>query len=85
MWGIIMQAFKHSRTNSTLIDPMESLHDFFKLKINEKYPDAKQDRQRKLTLQMAQLWGAFVGTSVTRQSLRFLWLEEGLDGGKYHV
>ena len=40
----------------------------------------KLERRRELVLQMAHLWGAFVGTSVARQSLRFFWLEKSLDG-----
>ena len=38
------------------------------------------DRRKELVLQMAHLWGAFVGTSVARQSLRAFWLEKSLDG-----
>ena len=37
-------------------------------------------RRKKLVLQMAHLWGSFVGTSVARQSLRFFWLEKSLEG-----
>ena len=37
-------------------------------------------RRRELVLQMAHLWGAFVGTSVEQQSLRFFWLEKSLEG-----
>ena len=81
MWGIIMQAFKFSADNSATIDPKESLYDFFKEKALEKYPGVDQDQQRHLVMQMSELWGAFVGSSVTTQSLKFFWLEECLDGG----
>jgi hypothetical protein len=83
MWGVIMQAFKYSTHNSATIGPQESLHDFFKQKVEEKYPKADQDRQRKLVMQTSELWGAFVGSSITTQSLKFFWLEECLDGGTF--
>lgn len=78
-----MQAFKHSADNSATIDPQESLQDYFQLKAEEKYPEANQDRQRKLVMQMSELWGPFIGSPVTTQSLRFFWLEECLDGGTF--
>ncbi|KAF4637567.1 hypothetical protein G7Y89_g515 [Cudoniella acicularis] len=81
MWGIIVQAFKHSAKNTSVIDPEESLHDFFIEKVNEIYPgEGELEIKRKLVMQMADLWGAFVGSPVTRQSLKFFWLEECIDG-----
>ena len=34
------------------------------------------------TIRLSDMWGGFVGTEYERQSLRFFWLEEMLDGGK---
>jgi monoamine oxidase len=82
MWGIVLQAFKHSTENASTIDPKESLHDFFAEKVKEVFPDAaNHEQQRKLVMQMSEMWGTFVGSPVQRQSLKYFWLEECIEGG----
>ena len=85
MWGIVLQAFVYSRSTSSTIDPQESLHDFFKQKLEEKYPGTDHHGQKKLIMQMSELWGAYVGGSIKTQSLKFFWLEDGLDGGTFEL
>lgn len=82
MWDIVQAAFKHSNRNSAEIDPSESLLDFFKAKLRETIPETTEgwSRKRDIVLQMADLWGAFVGSPVERQSLKFFWLEECIEG-----
>ncbi|TVY84548.1 putative polyamine oxidase [Lachnellula suecica] len=81
MWGIIVQAFKYSAQNTANIDPKKSLHDFFLEKVQETLPgEENSEQQRKIVMQMAELWGAFVGSPVETQSLKFFWLEECIDG-----
>lgn len=82
MWGIILDAFKYSEKHSSEISPDESLFDFFRTRIVEIIPDTEADHQRRrdTVLHMAELWGAFVGSAITRQSLKFFWLEECLEG-----
>ncbi|KAH7325863.1 hypothetical protein B0I35DRAFT_474594 [Stachybotrys elegans] len=82
MWDIIQAAFKHSNKNTGDIDAQESLYDFFCKKVVEMVPDAEQDyaKQRKLILQLCEQWGAFVGSPIARQSLKFFWLEECIEG-----
>lgn len=82
MWDIVQAAFKHSNKNSTEIGPDESLLDFFKIKLAELIPETTKSWQRKreIVLQMADLWGAFVGSPVEKQSLKFFWLEECIEG-----
>jgi hypothetical protein len=84
MWKIIAQAFKHSALNSATIDPNESLKDFFEQKIQEEFPEGEEEK-RKILMQMVELWGSFVGSPVDRQSLKFFWLEECIDGGMYFL
>lgn len=81
MWSIIVQAFEYSAENTASIDPSLSLHDFFADKVKELFPDADQGRERRTVMQMAELWGGFVGSPVTKQSLKFFWLEECVNGG----
>lgn len=83
LWGIIVQAFKHSADNKATIDPKESLHDFFQERVQEMFPAIEESRERKIMMQMTEMWGAFVGSPVQTQSLKFFWLEECIDGGKY--
>ncbi|KAI3394748.1 hypothetical protein diail_2277 [Diaporthe ilicicola] len=82
MWDIVQAAFKHSNKNTAEIDPDESLLDFFKVTLKELIPDSTEgwQRKREIVLQMADLWGAFVGSPVDRQSLKFFWLEECIEG-----
>ena len=84
MWGIIAQAFKYSEDKTSTIGAERSLHDFFAEKVAEEFQeDVDQDLQRKIVMQMSELWGGFVGGSVKKQSLKFFWLEECINGGKY--
>jgi uncharacterized protein with NAD-binding domain and iron-sulfur cluster len=87
MWQIVQDAFKHSNNSSQDIDPKESLHDFFVQKVAEKIPSTEKDheRKRKIVMQISELWGAFVGSPIYRQSLKFFWLEECIEGGKFEA
>jgi hypothetical protein len=83
MWKIIAQAFKYSTQNTSTINPNESLKDFFEKKLLEEFPGQADLDKKKILMQMAELWGAFVGSPVYRQSLKFFWLEECIDGGMF--
>ncbi|KAI0595394.1 hypothetical protein F4775DRAFT_569526 [Biscogniauxia sp. FL1348] len=82
MWDIISKAFAHSNKNCATISPDESLWDFFQKEVARKIPDTKPDyeEKRKIIFQLAQSWGAYVGSHVFTQSLKYFWLEECIDG-----
>ncbi|KAF5234074.1 hypothetical protein FANTH_12300 [Fusarium anthophilum] len=82
VWDIIQDAFKHSNSNSSDIDSKESLHDFFVQKVTERVPDTEADHERirSIVMQISEMWGAFIGSPVSRQSLKFFWLEECIEG-----
>lgn len=84
MWSIVQDAFKYSNQHGSEISEKESLHDFFLQKIVEKIPDTEDDyeRKREIVMQTSELWGAFVGSSIERQSLKFFWMEECIEGGE---
>lgn len=42
----------------------------------------QEERRKAIWLAMARMWGTFIGSCVTRQSLKFFFLEEPLEGGK---
>ena len=77
-WGIIGNAFTYSNDHKASIPSEKSLMDFFKSEVQAKDLD---DQTAKLVLQMAQIWGDFVGEPIEKQSLKFFWLEECIEGG----
>ena len=79
-WGIIAQGFEHSNRSSRQIPPEESLKDFVMRKLDASDADAQT---KKLALQIAEMWGAFVGEPVDRQSLKWFFLEEVISGGNF--
>lgn len=84
MWDIIQDAFKHSNKHSAEIHHGDSLYDFFKQQVLQRIPSTEPDfeRKRRVVMQVAELWGAFIGSPIYRQSLKFFWLEECIEGGK---
>lgn len=58
--------------------PTESLEDFFEKTLAEGSLDAET---RCLVMELAETWSAFIGDSWKKQSLKWFWLEECLDGG----
>ncbi|KAI9663626.1 MAG: hypothetical protein M1821_007116 [Bathelium mastoideum] len=82
-WGIIMDAFKYSNDHSAAIPASRSLWDFIQEKAKQQYhnlPDAEAERKREDLLQVSEMWGAFTGSPVQKQSLKFFWLEECIEG-----
>ncbi|KAK4506718.1 hypothetical protein PRZ48_000451 [Zasmidium cellare] len=81
--GLIAAAFKYSNEYHDSIDPQRSLFDFFSEKVQSLFEDEPTDiakRKRKTLLQFASMWGCYIGSPVTRQSLKFFWLEEVIEG-----
>ncbi|KAK1835989.1 hypothetical protein QBC39DRAFT_367951 [Podospora conica] len=92
MWNIIADAFAVSNKHGSDIDPAKTLLDFFKEQVLVRVPETEggYEKKRRILLHLAESWGAFVGGPVARQSLKFFWLEECIDGenlfcaGSYH-
>ena len=87
MWSIVQDAFKHSNDFGESIDKAESLHDFFVQQVVKRIPESEADwkRKRKIVMQVSEMWGAFVGSPKSRQSLKFFWLEECIEGGEFRL
>lgn len=87
MWEMLEEAFEHSEKTGAEIDLKLSLFDFFKEKVPLRIPDGEPDAEtkRKTLYQFCETWGAIIGSPVTRQSLRFLWLEECIDDGEKKI
>jgi hypothetical protein len=80
VWKIISEAFKFSNRDCPNISPKRSLKDFFIEKLTQ-YELGEEDQR--LILLIAEVWGAFIGDPWDKQSLKYFWLEECLDGGGY--
>jgi hypothetical protein len=80
LWTIIEEGFIHSTEHGKSIPESQSLYDFIREKAMEKLPGNEEEVE--LLLQMSEMWGAYIGEPVTRQSLRFAWMEECCGGGE---
>lgn len=78
IWDIIAEAFKYSNRDCDNIPPHLSLLDFFKQEVCRR---ELNDEKRSSILDLAEMWGSFTGDPLNRQSLKWFWLEECLDGG----
>ncbi|KAH7132347.1 hypothetical protein B0J11DRAFT_224632 [Dendryphion nanum] len=90
VWSIIEQAMKYSNDHSAEISAERSLYDFFQEQVQKAYPslienDKEAQSKRERILQHAEMWGAFVGSPIQTQSLKFFWMEECIDGENLFV
>jgi cation transport regulator ChaB len=87
LWEIIEEAFTfseaaHQKDGGKEIPKDDSLHDFVTRRAQEA---ASDEDERKLLIQMSEMFGAYVGEPVWKQSLRFAWMEECCGGGISHI
>ncbi len=87
VWSIIEQAMKLSNEHSATIPAEKSLYDYFQEQVVKIFSNNDDDtkKQQQTILQMAEMWGAFVGSPIQRQSLKLFWLEECIDGENLFV
>ncbi|KAL1297383.1 hypothetical protein AAFC00_004922 [Neodothiora populina] len=81
--GLIASAFKYSRSQSETIDPNTSLLDYFKSEVKGLFTDlpaAEAEKKRQTLLHVCEFWGSYVGSPVFKQSLKYFWLEECIEG-----
>ncbi|KAF2851758.1 FAD/NAD(P)-binding domain-containing protein [Plenodomus tracheiphilus IPT5] len=90
VWTIIERAMKLSNDKAASIPAEKSLYNFFEEQVVEMFPpgfegDGKAKSKQETILHMAEMWGAFVGSPIQTQSLKFFWLEECIDGENLFV
>lgn len=78
VWDIIGNAFKYSNQESASIPQERSLMDYF---LSSSKDQKLDEASSSLVLQMARIWGDYIGDPIEKQSLKYLWLEECIDGG----
>lgn len=81
VWQIVDEAIEFSQENGQKIPETMSLYDHFVKRAKEMFPEQHEDQN--LLLSMSQMWGAYIGHSVDRQSLRFAWMEKCCVGGTF--
>ena len=82
MWMNIDKAFEYSRTNVDAIPPSKSLWDYFEEEVEKTgFSDVEKDA----CLELSKLWGAYIGAPIDRQSLKFFFLEECIDGSEHYT
>ncbi|KAH7305776.1 hypothetical protein B0I35DRAFT_443266 [Stachybotrys elegans] len=86
LWDVIEEAFSFSSAageeGNPDIDANMSLHDYIKLKAVEKLPS---EDERAMLLRMSEMFGAYIGEPIHRQSLKFAWMEECCGGDELFV
>ncbi|KAJ5577566.1 uncharacterized protein N7459_006530 [Penicillium hispanicum] len=82
VWSTISEAFEYSNTHAETIPPERSLYNFFEEKVEQ---TQLSSQEKQLVLDGCKLWGAYVGDSIERQSLKFFRLEECVDGSNFVV
>ncbi|KAK5062974.1 hypothetical protein LTR84_005050 [Exophiala bonariae] len=98
IWALIADAFKYSEEKGRQIGAGVSLFEYVRARVDGELDldgggrdEAGIARRQKLNLDRADLlrevekWGPFVGDPVQRQSLRFFWLEECIEGENVFV
>ena len=83
VWGIVDEAIKYSEEYGDQIPETQSLSDFFAKRAAEMFPDGPEDQ--KLLMDMSQMWGAYTGHPLQKQSLRFAWMESSCVGGEPEI
>ena len=83
VWKILEDAIEHSKVNHEILSPQLSLFDEF-VAVTTRQLESREitSYERDLVLEMAQMWGAYVGDSVDRQSFKFFFLEDCIGGGE---
>ncbi|MCJ1475985.1 hypothetical protein MMC13_004649 [Lambiella insularis] len=82
VWDILADAFQYSNDNCETIPSNLSLKDFFHERLSASLLD---EEAQNVVLELAEMWGGFIGDPFERQSLKWVWLEECLDGDNLFV
>lgn len=82
VWTTIEEAFQYSNRFKDEIPVDKSLLDFFKEQVAKtNFTQAEKDA----CIETSRMWGAYVGDSVDKQSLKFFCLEECIDESKHFL
>lgn len=95
VWEGVSEAFVYSDKESEGIGEQESLYGWFEERFEgmrrrgegrwKGLSEEEGRRRLRDVMNEARMWGPFVGENVERQSLKFFWMEECVDGGNVFV
>lgn len=86
VWEILDLAMEKSRKESASISDSEKMMDFFRREVRRRRLQAdRPELYEDMMVQIVEMWGAFMGDECERQCLKSLWLEAGLEGGKFRL
>ncbi|KAK2735923.1 hypothetical protein FQN57_001063 [Myotisia sp. PD_48] len=82
LWTTIDRAFEYSRKNCANIPASKSLLDYFHEELEK---TNFVELEKEACLEMSKMWGAYIGSPIEKQSLKFFLLEECLEGSNEFV
>ena len=83
VWEILEMAVEKSGKDAESISDEVKMMDFFREEVQKRCSRAEQPEDYEaLMVQIVEMWGAFMGDECEKQSLKNLWLDAGLEGGK---
>ncbi|KAI3319323.1 hypothetical protein HD806DRAFT_509660 [Xylariaceae sp. AK1471] len=86
VWEILDLAIEKSQNEHSTLSDDAKMMDFFRQELSRRYPRANHTEIHAMLLrQIAEMWGAFMGSDCERQSLKNLWLDSGLEGDNLFV
>lgn len=77
-------AIEKSRKESASLSDSERMMDFFRQEVGRRRSQAEQpETYENLMMKIVEMWGAFMGDECENQSLKSLWVDAGLEGGRF--
>ncbi|KAK9357823.1 hypothetical protein V1504DRAFT_335950 [Lipomyces starkeyi] len=83
MWEYVEEAIEYSKAHAATIDPDLSLYTYVEKVVMDRYPDNAEIREQ--ILMATRIFGFYIGEDVTKQSLKFAFLEEPSPGKNLFV
>jgi hypothetical protein len=80
IWNIFEESFAYSTEQGSKISATDSLYQYVRTRLAEL--DVPDD-DREMLARLSQLWGDYIGDPITRQSLKYVWMEIVCAGGTY--
>lgn len=77
MWTTVDKALAYSQGHAATIPSDLSLFDYFREELEN---TTFTELEKEACLELSKLWGSYIGSPVDRQSLKFFFLEECLEG-----
>lgn len=83
VWDVLELAMEKSRQESGSIPDSDKMMDFFRQEVERRSRNTPDPTSyRTSLLHIVEMWGAFMGDDCEKQSLKNLWLDSSLEGGR---